>query len=50
MNAAILPLKTPRIAPEPLGGWYVIVGSFGWLFGSRSEALIAIRELQGQRQ
>jgi hypothetical protein len=27
------------LMPEPLGGSYVILGDFGWLFGSRAEAL-----------
>ena len=35
----------PRITPDDPGGWYVIRGSYGWLFGSRREALIAAREL-----
>jgi hypothetical protein len=35
----------PRIEPDPHGGWFVILGSFGWLFGSRNEALRASREL-----
>jgi hypothetical protein len=45
MIATIIHPRIPRIAPEPLGGWYVIFGSFGWLYGSRSEALRAAREL-----
>jgi hypothetical protein len=45
MNAAIIPLRVPRIVPDPPGGWYVVLGSFGWLYGSRNEALRAAREL-----
>jgi hypothetical protein len=45
MNAAITPLRIPRIEPDPPGGWYVVIGSFGWLYGSRNEALRAAREL-----
>jgi hypothetical protein len=35
----------PRIMPDPPGGWFVVLGSFGWLYGSRNEALRAAREL-----
>lgn len=33
------------VVPEPLGGSYVIVGSFGWLFGSWAEALVEARRI-----
>jgi hypothetical protein len=45
MSAAVIPLRIPRIMPDPPGGWYVVLGSFGWLYGSRNEALRAAREL-----
>jgi hypothetical protein len=46
MNAAIILLRIPRIVREPdAPGWLVIVGSYGWLFGSRGEAVHASREL-----
>jgi hypothetical protein len=42
----VIPLRIPRIVREPdAAGWLVILGSFGWLFGSRHEALIACRDL-----
>jgi hypothetical protein len=44
--SAIIPLRIPRIVREPdAPGWLVILGSFGWLFGSRREALSACRDL-----
>jgi hypothetical protein len=45
MSAAVIPLRIPRIMPDPPGGWYVVLGSFGWLYGSRNEALRAARDL-----
>jgi hypothetical protein len=41
MTAAILPFpQRPRIEPERDGeGTLVILGSHGWLFGSRRQAL-----------
>jgi hypothetical protein len=46
MNAAVIPLHIPRIVREPdAPGWLVIYRSFGWVFGSRREALAAWREL-----
>jgi hypothetical protein len=46
MTAAVIPLRIPRIVREPdASGWLVVLGSFGWLFGSRNEALIACRDL-----
>jgi hypothetical protein len=41
----ILNANIPRIEADPPGGWFVVKGSYGWLFGSRREALIAAREL-----
>jgi hypothetical protein len=35
----------PRIITDDPGGWYVVRGSHGWLYGSRREALHAAREL-----
>lgn len=45
MSSAIIRPRIPYIAPEPLGGWFVIFGRFGWLYASRREALIAARDL-----
>jgi hypothetical protein len=46
MNASVIHFHVPRIVAEPgASGWLVILGSFGWLFGSRREALSAAREL-----
>jgi hypothetical protein len=45
-GAVIIRPFIPRIVREPdAPGWFVIVGSFGWLFGSRRDALTAVREL-----
>jgi hypothetical protein len=45
MSGAVI-IRIPRIVREPdAPGWLVIVGSYGWLFGSRRDALTAIREL-----
>jgi hypothetical protein len=42
----IIRLRIPRIVREPdAPGWLVILGSFGWLFSSRRDALAAAREL-----
>jgi hypothetical protein len=43
--AVIIRPRIPRIEPDPPGGWYVVLGSFGWLYGSRCDALLAAREL-----
>jgi hypothetical protein len=45
MNAAVIPFPAPHIVPDPPGGWYVVFGSFGWLYGSRREALAAWHNL-----
>lgn len=52
MNSAVIIRPfIPRIMRETdAPGWLVILGSYGWLFGSRRDALIAARELaQGVR-
>ena len=33
------------VTPEPLGGWYAVLGSHGWLFGSRRQAIAEAQEL-----
>ena len=33
---------------EPLGGWLAVAGDFGWLFGSRDEALVEALALARQ--
>jgi hypothetical protein len=43
--AIVIPLPSIRIEPDPPGGWYVVRGSYGWLFGDRRAALDAHREL-----
>ncbi|WP_271569652.1 hypothetical protein [Bradyrhizobium sp. CCBAU 11386] len=48
MTSAIIRPLIPRIAPDGPGGWFVILGSNGWLFGSRREALLAARELTNE--
>jgi hypothetical protein len=46
MNAAVIPLHVPRIIREPgASGWLLVYRSFGWLFGSRTEALRELRKL-----
>jgi hypothetical protein len=50
MNASIIRPRIPRIEPDPPGGWYVVFGSFGWIYGSRNEAIRAARELLEARQ
>jgi hypothetical protein len=46
MNAAVIPAHFPCIVREPNApGWLVIYRSFGWAFGSRHEALAALRKL-----
>jgi hypothetical protein len=50
-GAVIIRPFIPRIVREPdAPGWLVILGSNGWLFGSRRDALIAARELGQARQ
>jgi hypothetical protein len=45
-GAIIIRPFIPRIVREPdAPGWLVILGSYGWLFGSRGEAVRASREL-----
>lgn len=33
------------VCREPLGGWYAVLGSHGWLFGSFHEAAAEARRL-----
>ena len=47
-SAVIVRPLIPRIEADLPGGWFVILGSFGWLYGSRREALIAARELANE--
>jgi hypothetical protein len=45
-SALIIRLPVARIEPErDVPGWLVIRGSYGWLYGSRREALHAAHEL-----
>jgi hypothetical protein len=40
----------PRVERERGGeGWIVILGSHGWLFGDRKQAVAALDELAGRR-
>jgi hypothetical protein len=49
MSAAVIIRPfIPRIEADPPGGWYVVFGSFGWLYGSRREALLAARDLTNE--
>jgi hypothetical protein len=49
MNAAIIPLHLPRVVREPgAEGWLVVYRSFGWLFGSRREALSELHKLMAE--
>jgi hypothetical protein len=44
-GAVIIRAFIPRIVREPdAPGWLVVIGSYGWLFGSRRDALMAARE------
>ncbi|WP_439409758.1 hypothetical protein ACNJX9_17790 [Bradyrhizobium sp. DASA03076] len=48
MNArptTIITASIPRIVPDEPGGWFVIKDRFGWLYGSRREAVQAARDL-----
>jgi hypothetical protein len=46
---SIIHIRIPRIVREPdAPGWLVILGSYGWLFGSRRDALLAVRELTNE--
>jgi hypothetical protein len=47
MNSAVIIRPfIPRIVQEPdAPGWLVILGSYGWLFGSCHDALTAARDL-----
>jgi len=41
----IIPANIPRLEPDEPGAWFVVRGRYGWLYGSRSEAVRAAREL-----
>ena len=47
-SAEILGALIPRIEPDEPGGWFVIYRSYGWLYGSRRDALRAVRDLTGE--
>jgi hypothetical protein len=48
-GAVIIRSFIPRIVREPdAPGWLVILGSYGWSFGSRGEAVHAARELTNE--
>lgn len=48
-TAAIIRPRIPRVEREPNAqGWLLIIGSFGWLYGSRRDALLAARELTNE--
>lgn len=49
-RSAVITANIPRIEPDPPGGWFVIRGSYGWLYGSRSEAVRAVRELAQEQR
>jgi hypothetical protein len=36
--ATVITANIPRIEPDDPGGWFVVRGKFGWLYGSRSQA------------
>jgi hypothetical protein len=46
--ASVTPANIPRIVPDEPGGWFVVRGSYGWLYGSRRDALLATRELMSE--
>jgi hypothetical protein len=35
------------VCPEPLGGYYVVIGSHGWLFGSLTAARAEAQAIAG---
>jgi hypothetical protein len=41
----VLVLRRPHIEPALEGGWYVLLGSHGWLCGDRRAALNEFHEL-----
>ncbi|WP_426608641.1 hypothetical protein [Bradyrhizobium sp. McL0616] len=48
MNALrtnVIAANIPHIVPDDHGGWFVVRGSYGWLYGSRLEAVRAAREI-----
>jgi hypothetical protein len=45
----VIALHVPHIVREPdAEGWLIIWRSFGWLFGSRSEALSELEKLMDE--
>jgi hypothetical protein len=42
----VLVLRRPRIQPACEGGWYVLLGSHGWLCGDRHAGLTEFHELE----
>jgi hypothetical protein len=48
-SAVVIPVRFPHIVREPgAEGWLVILGSYGWAYGSRRDALGALRELASE--
>jgi hypothetical protein len=45
IHSSIQILRRPRIQPALEGGWYVLLGSHGWLCGDRRAALNEFHEL-----
>ncbi|WP_316228640.1 hypothetical protein [Bradyrhizobium sp. SZCCHNR1045] len=43
-HSNVVRVDFPRLEPDPPGGWFVVVGDHGWLYGSRREALAASRD------
>lgn len=50
MPQNLIPAGIFRIVPDEFGAWYVVDGrnKFGWLFGSRAEAIRERDLLQAQ--
>jgi hypothetical protein len=46
--ASVIAANIPRVVPDEPGGWFVIYRSHGWLYGSRRDALLAVRELTNE--
>jgi hypothetical protein len=45
IHFSVLVLRRPHIEPAHEGGWYVLLGSHGWLCGDRRAALTEFHEL-----
>jgi hypothetical protein len=45
IHFSVLVLRRPCIEPAHEGGWYVLLGSHGWLCGDRRAALTEFHEL-----